>query len=295
MKTAFRASELKRQQRKNLSPQAERILSDFKITPERCCLICDLLKTFFAHVKKVLSLLPLISSIIKFFMATSRPQTILGVRQSNYAGVVNLANLVIASLTGNASFLTPIPSLLSLQAYTTAVSSAIAVWGPVGNRGSHADLLDLRTKVATLYSALLAEAQYVQNTAQLAAGNDYPAMAAIIGTSGFGVKNNPNPQGLLGVPTDFRQIFANNINPYFVKMDWRKPVGLNSPGNVKSYQIMRSITDDFSTALVIGTSTKTTFTDVTAAHATAYFYWVRGVNTDGVGAQTASIAVNTPV
>ena len=120
-------------------------------------------------------------------------------------------------------------------------------------------------------------------------------MAAIIITSGFGVKNNPNPQGLLGVPTDFRQIFANNINPYFVKMDWRKPVGLNSPGNVKSYQIMRSLTDDFATAVVIGTSTKTTFTDVTAAHATVYFYWVRGVNTDGVGAQTASISVATPV
>ena len=131
--------------------------------------------------------------------------------------------------------------------------------------------------------------------AQIASGNDYPAMAAMIITSGFAVKNNPNPQGLLGVPTDFRQIFANNINPYFVKMDWRKPVGLNSPGNVKSYQIMRSLTDDFATAVVIGTSTKTTFTDVTAAHATVYFYWVRGVNTDGVGAQTASISVATPV
>ena len=44
-------------------------------------------------------------------MATSLPQTILGVRQSNYAGVVNLANRVIASMTSNLEFFTPIPSL----------------------------------------------------------------------------------------------------------------------------------------------------------------------------------------
>lgn len=228
-------------------------------------------------------------------MATSRPQTILGVKRSNYQGIANLANLIIAGMTGNANFVTPSPALLAIQTELTTLEADIATWGPVGNRGSHADLLALRAQADLVYSMLLAESEYVQNIAQLAAGADYPTMAAIIITSGFGVKNNPNPQGLLGVPTDFHQEFKNSINIYFVKTNWTKPVGLNSPGNVKAYQVLRSLTNDFSNAVVIGTTTKTNYLDTTAAAGTKYFYWCRGVNTNGVGAQTAAIEVNTPV
>ena len=98
-----------------------------------------------------------------------KPTTILGVKRSNYAGINNLLNLVFASLTGNADFTTPLPALTVLQTDATQLAAAIAAWGPVGNRGSHAQLLDLRAKALTAYNDLLAEAAYVQNTAQVMA------------------------------------------------------------------------------------------------------------------------------
>ena len=79
-------------------------------------------------------------------------------------------------------------STTTTAALTTAVNNvmaAIAVWGPKGNRGSHVDLADLRAKTLTLAQLLKAEAQYVQNTAQTAAGSDYVLMGAVITTSGF--------------------------------------------------------------------------------------------------------------
>lgn len=252
------------------------------------------MKKCFAYVKKWLIFVEILINAFKK-MPTIRPQTITGTRPSNYQGVANLANNVIASMTANANFATPVPALADIQTELTTLEGLIAAWGPVGNRGSHATLLALRAQSQLVYSMLLAETEYVQNTAQIASGNDYPAMAVIINSSGFGVKNNPNPQGLLALPQDFHQVFAGNVNPANVKLDWRKPLGLNSPNNVKSYQVLRSTDDDISTATVQATVTKTTWTDENAAAGTTYFYWVRGVNAAGIGAPTASLEVHTPV
>src|SRR5207244_2916057 len=114
-----------------------------------------------------------------------------------YSALVNLGNRIVASMTGNANYTTPVPTLVSLQTAVTDVENAIAVWGPKGNRGSHASLVDLKQKALTLSQLLKSEAQYVMNTAQIAAGSDYPTMAAIINTSGFQVANTKTPQGVL--------------------------------------------------------------------------------------------------
>ena len=71
-------------------------------------------------------------------------------RLRDYSGYANLGNRIIVSLTGNANFTTPAVTLLDLQAATTDVEDAIAKWSPLGNRGAHADLLDLRQKTVTL-------------------------------------------------------------------------------------------------------------------------------------------------
>lgn len=224
-----------------------------------------------------------------------KPTTILGVKKSNYQGLANLGNLIFVSMTGNVNFTTPSPTLLALQTDITAVENAIAVWGPVGNRGSHADLVALRTAATTLYNDLLALADYVQNTAQLAAGTDYVAMASIISTSGFGIKNPPQPQGLLGAPQNLHRVFKNSISLYTPLLGWKKPIGLTSPNNVKSYQVLRWTTNNILLATVIATSTKTSFLDVTAVAGTHYFYWVKGVNTAGPGAESNVLDTSTPV
>src|ERR1041384_5038856 len=114
-----------------------------------------------------------------------------------YAGLINLGNRVIVSLSGNLSFPTPAVTTADLQTAVTAVENAYAIWAPIGSRGSHSDLLDLRNKALTLHQLLKAEAQYVQTTAQLLAGSDYSDMAAIIGTSGYDLASVPSPQGVL--------------------------------------------------------------------------------------------------
>src|SRR4051812_48279171 len=90
----------------------------------------------------------------------------------NNEGFVILGNRVAAALLGNVSFATPAVTLLVLQSAIDAVVAAIAAWGPVGNRGSHAALLDLMNKTSQLSVLLRAEADYIQTTAALAANGD---------------------------------------------------------------------------------------------------------------------------
>lgn len=224
-----------------------------------------------------------------------KPSAILAVLKSNYQGLANLGNLVIGNMTGNANFTTPAPALATLTTSVSDLEAAIAAWGPVGNRGSHAQLLDLRSKALIVYNQLLAEAQYVTNTASLAAAGDYVLMAAIIATSGFGVKNPPVPQGLLGAPQNLHRMFTDNVSLYTPRLKWKKPIGLNSPNNVKSYQILRSPDNNILNASVIATSTKTSFIDVTAPSGADLWYWVKGVNSEGPGAESNVLNTQTAV
>lgn len=225
----------------------------------------------------------------------ARPSATLNTPVSDYAGLEALGNFVFVSMSGNLSFPTPVPTLVSLQTATTAVSAGIAAWGPVGNRGSHSDLLNLRAASLTLRNLLLEMAAYVTSTAGILDAPDYVAMAATIASSGFSVKNAPTPQGLLNAPQNLHQVFKNSVSIYTPKLKWNKPIGLNSPNNVKSYQILRGLTNSPIAAIPIGTSTRTDFTDVTALPATQYFYFVRGVNASGYGNYSNDCQVNTPV
>jgi len=83
---------------------------------------------------------------------------------------------------------------------------------------------------------LKSEAQYVQNTAQIAAGSDYPAMGAVITTSGFQLSNTKNPQGVLQMVQNFHNFVSRKLNINQVKLKWKKPLNTQSAGNVKSYQ-----------------------------------------------------------
>src|ERR1022692_4558831 len=85
-----------------------------------------------------------VKQTIKIIFTMSKPIISINLRPANYGGYVELANRVIASITSNLNFLTPAVTVLSLQTATTNVETAIAVWGPKGNRGSHVDLEDLR-------------------------------------------------------------------------------------------------------------------------------------------------------
>jgi len=66
---------------------------------------------------------------------------VIKVNAKQFSKLIDLGNRVYASLTGNASF-TPDPALSVLQSNNTDCTEALALVGPKGNRGSHADYLD---------------------------------------------------------------------------------------------------------------------------------------------------------
>ena len=214
-----------------------------------------------------------------------KPIIAIKIRPDSYAGLVNLGNSVHAGLTGNLAFTTPLPALTVLQSNIDAVTAAIATWGPKGNRGSHATLVDLRTKALTLAETLKSLAQYVQNTSQTASGSDYSAMAAMIVTSGYQLANPKNPQGVLQMVQNFHVFVSRRLNANQVKLKWKKPLNTTAAGNVKLYKIYKGVQPPvFSTAAVYATTTKTTFIDTnTTTSAQTWAYWIVPVNNAGDG------------
>jgi hypothetical protein len=61
----------------------------------------------------------------------------------------------------------------------------INVWVIQGNCGTNADLLDFSQKSEVLFSQMVAMSEYVQNVRNIAAGNEYGAMASILYSSGL--------------------------------------------------------------------------------------------------------------
>jgi len=221
-----------------------------------------------------------------------KPSIAMKLTPKNYAGVINLGNRVVTALTGNANFGAPSPTLVNLQAAVTDAETAYAVWSPLGNRGSHASLGDLRNKVLTLFNLLKAEAQYCQNTVLITYGSDYDTMQAVLLTSGFDLANVPTPHGVLNPVKDFSEVVSANLNPNQVKFRWRKPLGA-SKDTVYIYRVLRGATTVFANAVEITTTSRTEFIDTndTAAVQT-YTYWIVAVNNAGDGAASGAITVS---
>lgn len=228
-------------------------------------------------------------------MPIARIKVALGVRYQQYNLLRTLGQTVVLSMTGNLNFATPSPTLAVLQAAVTALSAAITAWGTVGSRGSHQDLVNLRNAALALYKLLQQEAAYVQNLVDPDA--DQLTQSAFILSSGFQIRQLPAPQGVLNPVQNLRQFFKSNINLRYVALRWKKPLGLLSAQNVKSYTVYRGTTANFTdvTTISLATVKRVTYIDTTAVAATTYWYWVIGNNTDGQGAIPVPVQITTPI
>lgn len=221
-----------------------------------------------------------------------KPIIAIKLRVTDYSGLTELGNRIIANMTGNANFATPMPALAVLQTAVTDVENGIAKWGPQGNRGSHADVVDLRQKAITLAQTLKSLSQYVQNVAQTAAGSDYPTMATIITGSGFALANARTPQGVLQAVQNFHAAVSPRYNQNQVKLMWRKPLNVTVRSNVKDYRILRGTSPVFSAAVQIASSTRTSFVDTNTTGVTqTWYYWVVPVNSAGDGHISEAVIV----
>lgn len=223
----------------------------------------------------------------------TRPVIIIEETPSAFAAVIGLGNKIKIALTDNANFGTPSPDLTVLGSQISDATAALSAWGGKGNRGSHETYVDLCTKSLTLWQSLKAEAQYVQNVAQLTAGNDYELMAALIVTSGFSLKNSGSPQGLLQKVQDFRQVMSLQLNANNVLLKWKKPLNCTTRSNVKGYKVYKGVTPPvFSTAAVYATVPKCTFVNTNnTGDVQTWCYWIVPFNTAGDGVVSDTLVV----
>lgn len=226
----------------------------------------------------------------------ARPNVKIPVRKTQYQALVTFAqNVVVAMTAAIADFATPNPALATITAAAIACQTAINNWGVVGARGTHNQLMILRSDALTLYNLIVAEAAYVQSIVSFTGGT-YADQLALITSSGFSSKNSPSPQGPLQAVENLHQMYAPGVSIYTPKLKWKKPLGLTSPGNVKFYAVFRS------TVLPvvlgnsrIGTTTKTSFIDKTCVKGSTYAYSVQAWNTNQAGQWSISIPVVIPL
>jgi len=115
----------------------------------------------------------------------NKPYVYLSATARDYSDLIMLARSVHLRLTNNDYFLDPTPGLSVLKSAIDEATHALAKWGSVRNRGSSADLDNLRIKSRVLWQLVRSEKYYVQKTASQIAGTNYMLMAVILSSSGF--------------------------------------------------------------------------------------------------------------
>jgi hypothetical protein len=224
-----------------------------------------------------------------------KPGLALHVTARQYKKLADLGGTVIAALTGNLDYTTPSPSLLALGTAVTDVQHGINAWRDVHNRGGHDVLVDLQAKSVTLLQLLKAEMEYCLNTATIASGTDYAAMAAMLKSCGFDTIGIPNPQGELQMVQNFHRFVSRKLNPNQCKLKWKRPLNLTSTHNVLNYKVLRGTTNVFSDATLIGITSKTRFIDTNDTAATVtWYYWVVPMGAAGDGVVSDVVLVSLP-
>lgn len=170
--------------------------------------------------------------------------------KEGYKRLVALANRVGLSLTGNADFATPSPSIIALAAGSTALKNAAAFMGQKRNRASKAEKLDAQAKATDLRSLLTAELAYVLTTLEAAVLPDSPTFATKLAGSGFAMSDirslNPRAQ----IPTFVRQDNSKLHPGNEGRLNWKKPLGLIKGAKVAGYNIIIG-------GVIVQTTTKT--------------------------------------
>lgn len=202
-----------------------------------------------------------------------------------YTGLANFGGAVYtAMLAAVATFPTPPVALATFLTDLTNFGTLITLWGPVGARGSHADLINLRAGRRLIENEMRALQAYVNSIAN---GN-----SVIVVLSGFTGTNPHTPIGVLNAPQNFRQLIVRNTLPDQVVLKWKKPTNVGF-GKVPTY-----VVEYFNTTavawvkLAISTRTKATVNNPSLP---LHSFQVRvyGVNDAGNGAPTGGITVVT--
>lgn len=151
------------------------------------------------------------------FMAATRATTKFNLY--NYAALATFAQFVHDSLVLNiGTFATPSVSMATFQTNITALVTAIANWGVVGSRGSHADLIALRAAKQVVILNMRSLQAYVNTIAN--------GVAATVTLSGFTGTNPHSVIGVLSAPVNVRQLISRKTLPAQAILKWEKPLNI---------------------------------------------------------------------
>jgi hypothetical protein len=100
--------------------------------------------------------------------------------------LIDFAKHVVSSMTNNAYFTTPTPTLASITTNVQSLEAAVAV----SKHGPPAATEDVHTKKKVLYDAMKHLGAYVEGVANL----DPPNAATIAKSAGVGLKSDPKPR-----------------------------------------------------------------------------------------------------
>lgn len=178
------------------------------------------------------------------------------------------------------TFPTPVPALATFQSDITALNGAVAAWGSVGARGSHADLLNLRAAVKVVQNDMRVLARYVDT---IALGS-----AITVALSGFTSTNPRTPVGVLTPPQNFRQLISARTLTQQAILKWKKPTNVGF-GKVPTY-VVEYFDNVVWKTIAITSRTKATL-DNPLVGATTLLVRVSGLNDAGPGAATAPITI----
>jgi hypothetical protein len=187
------------------------------------------------------------------------------INREGYKTIYALSTTVVAKMTGNAEFTTPIPALATITSAGDLLKDAMAFMGQKRNRTSRTNKLDCQLKALTCKNLLDALLNYVIQTALQTAAGDMSAFSNIIVSSGFGMKDvrsvNPRAQIATFVRQDNSKLHPGNEG----RLNWKRPLGLIKGAKVAGYNILIG-------GVIVQTTTKTS----------AIIPTVMGVNTDVV-------------
>lgn len=203
----------------------------------------------------------------------------------NYTALANYGGAVYAAmLAAAATFPTPPIALATFLTDLTNYGTLITLWGPVGARGSHADLINLRAGRKLIENEMRALQAYVNSIAN--------GDAVIVALSGFTGTNPHTPIGVLNAPQNFRQLIARNTLPGQAILKWKKPTNVGF-GKVPTYlvEVLDVPTGNWN-KIAISTRTKATVTNPNLPVPTMTVR-VLGINDAGNGAPTGGIVAVT--
>jgi len=190
----------------------------------------------------------------------------------------------VAGETASSTFtvnVTGVPVAPTGVAATTNLLHHVGVsWNPVSGAASYQVFRSTTDdfSTATRIAAGLTTTSYNDTTA--VAGTVYFYWVRGKNVAGVGASTSTSGYMPLAAPTG---VTATDL-PHHVAITW------SAVANALSYQVFRSITDDFSTATRIGAGITTTFfNDTTAVSGQTYFYWVRAKAAAVVGLQSIDV------